>query len=71
MLLGGLEVVDVARKMEMMESGYVWIATDWLSTILDTESSLPPMAWDSIQGILTLRMYTPDSELEKICFEME
>ncbi|XP_059440451.1 glutamate receptor 3.6-like [Corylus avellana] len=61
----GLEVVDVARKMEMMESGYVWIATDWLSTILDTESSLPPVAWDSIQGVLTLRMHTPDSELKR------
>ncbi|GLT69884.1 hypothetical protein SLA2020_419970 [Shorea laevis] len=34
----GLEVVDVARKMGMMEIGYVWIATDWLSTVLDTES---------------------------------
>jgi ionotropic glutamate receptor len=61
----GLEVVDVARKMEMMESGYVWIATDWLSTILDTESSLPPVAWGSIQGVLTLRMHTLDSELKR------
>jgi len=61
----GLEVVDVARNMGMMESGYVWIATDWLSTILDTESSLPPTAMDGIQGVLTLRMHTPDSELKR------
>jgi ionotropic glutamate receptor len=61
----GLDVVDVARNMGMMESEYVWIATDWLSTVLDTESSLPPTAMDSIQGVLTLRMHTPDSELKR------
>ncbi|XP_059440222.1 glutamate receptor 3.6-like isoform X2 [Corylus avellana] len=61
----GLEVVDVAQKMGMMKSGYVWIATDWLSTILDTETSLSPAATDSIQGVLTLRMHTLDSELKR------
>ncbi|GLT53773.1 hypothetical protein SLA2020_270230 [Shorea laevis] len=53
-------------EMGMMEIGYVWIATDWLSTVLDTESnSLPPAAMDSIQGVLTLRMHTPDSESKR------
>ncbi|XP_059440447.1 glutamate receptor 3.6-like [Corylus avellana] len=61
----GLDVVDVAHKKGMMGSGYVWIATDWLSTVLDTESELPPVAWNSIQGVLTLRMHTPDSELKR------
>ncbi|KAB1201732.1 Glutamate receptor 3.6, partial [Morella rubra] len=61
----GLEVLDVARNMGMMGSGYVWIATDWLSTVLDTEPSLPSKAVDSIQGVLTLRMHTPDSELKR------
>jgi ionotropic glutamate receptor len=55
----------VAQNMGMMGSGYVWIATDWLSTVLDTEPSFPPMAMDSIQGILTLRMHTPDSMLKR------
>ncbi|KAE8010755.1 hypothetical protein FH972_007092 [Carpinus fangiana] len=57
----GLDVVDVAHKNGMMGNGYVWIATDWLSTVLDTEPSLPPAAMDNIQGILTLRMHTPNS----------
>ncbi|KAB1201729.1 Glutamate receptor 3.6 [Morella rubra] len=61
----GLEVLDVARNMGMIGSGYVWIATDWLSTVLDTEPSLPSMAMDSIQGVLTLRMHTPDSKLKR------
>ncbi|KAG7968856.1 hypothetical protein I3843_07G001700 [Carya illinoinensis] len=60
----GLEVLDVALNMGMMGSGYVWITTDWLSTILDTESSLPLDAMESTQGVLTLRMHTPDSELK-------
>ncbi|KAG6701761.1 hypothetical protein I3842_07G001800 [Carya illinoinensis] len=61
----GLEVLDVALNMGMMGSGYVWITTDWLSTILDTESSLPLDAMESTQGVLTLRMHTPDSELKR------
>jgi ionotropic glutamate receptor len=60
----GQEVVDLAHKNGMMENGYVWIATDWLSTVLDTEPSLPPTAMDSIQGVLTLRMHTPESKLK-------
>jgi ionotropic glutamate receptor len=52
----------VARELGMMVSGYVWIVTDWLSIVLDTEHSLPPARMDSIQGVLMLRMHTPDSE---------
>jgi ionotropic glutamate receptor len=65
----GLEVFDLAWNMGMMESGYVWIATDWLSTLLDTESnSLPPAAWDSIQGgflpcACTLRIHNSKGNL--------
>lgn len=58
----GLDVLDMAHYLGMMGSEYVWIATDWLSTILDTNSPLPPETMDQIQGLLTLRMYTPDSD---------
>jgi ionotropic glutamate receptor len=64
----GLEVVEMARKNGMMGSGYVWIATDWLSTKLDTEPSLSPAEMDSIQGVITLRMHTPDSLLKRQFF---
>jgi ionotropic glutamate receptor len=60
----GLDVLDMARKNGMMGSGYVWIATDWLSTVLDTEPSIPSASMDSIQGVLTLRMHTPESDLK-------
>ncbi|KAG5534473.1 hypothetical protein RHGRI_022564 [Rhododendron griersonianum] len=62
---GGIDVVDVAHHLGMMGSGYVWIATNWLSTVLDTDSPLPSGTVENIQGLITLRMYTPDSEMKR------
>ena len=56
------DVFSVAQYLGMMGPGYVWIATNWLSTLFDTSSPLPATTTDNIQGVLTLRMYTPDSE---------
>lgn len=58
----GLTVFSVAQYLGMLGTGYVWIATNWLSTILDTNS---PLSQDDIQGVITLRMYTQDSELKR------
>lgn len=57
----GLEVFSMAYKLRMMEKGYVWIATSWLSTVLDSTVISPQVA-KSIQGVLTIRPHTPDSE---------
>ncbi|CAJ1971647.1 unnamed protein product [Sphenostylis stenocarpa] len=58
----GLLVLDVAQKLEMMGKGYVWIATTWLSTVLDSTSApLPSDNSTSILGVLTLRPHTPQS----------
>ncbi|KAI5315263.1 hypothetical protein L3X38_044439 [Prunus dulcis] len=48
-----------------MESGYVWIATAWLSTVVDSTSPLSSKTANSIQGVLTLRPHTPDSERKR------
>lgn len=62
----GLEVLHVAQSLGMMSSGYVWIATDWLSTILDSNPSLSTSsAMNDIQGVITLRMHTPESEIKR------
>ncbi|GLT26920.1 hypothetical protein SLA2020_019580 [Shorea laevis] len=61
----GLTVFGVARYLGMMDTGYVWIATNWLSTVLDTNSPLAQEATDDIQGVITLKMYTPESELKR------
>ncbi|XP_073123778.1 glutamate receptor 3.2-like isoform X3 [Henckelia pumila] len=56
----GRAVFEMAHGLKMMESGYVWIATAWLSTVLDSK----PYTGESvkaIEGVLTLRPHTPDS----------
>ncbi|XP_059647361.1 glutamate receptor 3.2-like isoform X2 [Cornus florida] len=58
----GLLVFDVAQYLEMMENGYVWIATTWLSTVLDSTAPISPKIANSIQGVLALRPHTPNSE---------
>ncbi|CAL1399326.1 unnamed protein product [Linum trigynum] len=60
----GLLVFEVAQSLGMMREGYVWIATTWLSTVLDSGSlDVPNPA--SFQGALTLRQHTPDSQLKR------
>ena len=58
-------VLNLAKHLGMMESGFVWIATNWLSTILDTDSPLASDVMDDFQGVITLRMYAPDSKLKR------
>lgn len=61
----GFAVFSVAKYLGMTGPGYVWIAINWLSTALDTNSSLSPDVIDDIQGVLTLRVYVPDSDLKR------
>lgn len=61
----GLEVFHVARYLGMLAPGYVWIATDWLSTVLDTDSPLSLHVMEDIQGVLSLRMHTKNSVLKR------
>ncbi|XP_023543521.1 glutamate receptor 3.6 isoform X1 [Cucurbita pepo subsp. pepo] len=61
----GMVVLDVARSLGMTEPGYVWIATNWLSLLLDTNSPLPSSSMENIQGLVALRLYSPDSALKR------
>ncbi|KAH7557354.1 hypothetical protein JRO89_XS11G0130300 [Xanthoceras sorbifolium] len=61
----GLELFHIAQYLGMVGSGYVWIATDWLSTAMDTNSLLSQDIMEDIQGVLSLRMHTPDSVLRR------
>ncbi|KAL8160737.1 hypothetical protein V2J09_002274 [Rumex salicifolius] len=61
----GLEVLDVAHFLDMMGNGYVWIATNWLTDILDTHSPISPLDTSHVQGVITLRMHTPDSKVKR------
>lgn len=61
----GPKVLSVAKSLGMMQNGYVWIATTFLSSFLDIESPLSSDTMDNIQGVITLRMYIPDSERKR------
>lgn len=61
----GLKVLKVARSLQMLERGFVWIATNWLIDIIDTDPSLSSDAMSDVQGLLTLRAHTPNSQLKK------
>lgn len=62
----GFTIFSVAHYLGMMGDGYVWIATDWLASSID---SAPPFRsvemTETLQGVLFLRQYTPDSERKR------
>ncbi|XP_022936060.1 glutamate receptor 3.3-like [Cucurbita moschata] len=62
--LGAL-VFSVAKFLQMMGNGYVWITTDWLSSLLDSVVPLPLETVESMQGVLSLRQHTADSDQKK------
>ncbi|KAF5745819.1 putative glutamate receptor 3 plant [Tripterygium wilfordii] len=61
----GLLVFDVAKSIGMMENGYVWIATTWLSTVLDSTLALSSKTANTLHGSLTLRPHIPDSQRKR------
>ncbi|GAA0158600.1 transmembrane signal receptor [Lithospermum erythrorhizon] len=61
----GLTIFSVAKYLGMMNSGYVWITTNWLTTILDSNNSLSSDMLEDVQGVLSLRIHTPDSQLKR------
>ncbi|XP_009794414.1 glutamate receptor 3.4 isoform X1 [Nicotiana tabacum] len=61
----GLSFFSKAKNLGMMSSGYVWIATDWLPSVLDSSDSVNADTMDLIQGVVALRHHTPDSNQKK------
>lgn len=61
----GLSIFSIAKKLQMMRSGYVWIATDWLPSFLDSFETNSPEIMNQLQGVVALRHHTPDSELKR------
>ncbi|CAL9778697.1 unnamed protein product [Musa acuminata subsp. burmannicoides] len=61
----GLMIFSVAKSLGMMGSGYVWIASDWLASVLDSTVPINPDTMDLIQGAIVLRQHTADSDLKR------
>ncbi|CDY12211.1 BnaC04g12410D [Brassica napus] len=57
----GLNIFSAAKSLGMMGSGYVWIATDWLLTALDSVETMDPKTMDLLQGVVAFRHYIPES----------
>lgn len=58
----GLEIFIVARELNMMTNDYVWLATDWLCSTLDTLENLDlQKTLSGLQGVVGFRQYVPES----------
>ncbi|KAK4492800.1 hypothetical protein RD792_000122 [Penstemon davidsonii] len=60
----GLNIFSTAKRLGMMSASYVWIATDWLPSLLHSSYRIEPNTADLIQGVIALRHHTPDSDLK-------
>ncbi|KAL7606203.1 hypothetical protein Lser_V15G17050 [Lactuca serriola] len=60
----GLLVFETAKRLGMMKKGYVWIATTWLSTVLDS-TGISGNETLFLHGVLTVRPHTPDTEKKR------
>ncbi|CAN6276719.1 unnamed protein product [Urochloa humidicola] len=61
----GLAVFSLAYNLTMTSGGYVWIATDWLSAVLDSAPRLDCGLLSTMQGVLTLRQHTANTNKKK------
>ncbi|XP_075498211.1 glutamate receptor 3.4-like isoform X2 [Primulina tabacum] len=61
----GLNIFSVAKELQMMGNGYVWIATDWLPCFLDSAEAIDPGTTSLLQGVIAFRHHTLDSDLKK------
>ncbi|XP_062186170.1 glutamate receptor 3.1-like [Phragmites australis] len=57
----GLAVFSLAHNLGMTSGGYVWIATDWLSSFLDSALHPDIGLLSTMQGVLTLRQHTENT----------
>ncbi|KAK1281437.1 Glutamate receptor 3.4 [Acorus gramineus] len=61
----GMTVFSAAKALGMMDGGYVWIATDWLTSVLDSSDPSSFSKMNLIQGVIAFRHHTPDSDAKK------
>ncbi|URE02645.1 hypothetical protein MUK42_22637 [Musa troglodytarum] len=57
----GLNIFSVAEQLHMMTDEYVWLTTDWLSTVLDTSQSAASNSISYLQGVVSFRQHIPRS----------
>ncbi|GMI87523.1 glutamate receptor 5, GLUTAMATE RECEPTOR 3.7 [Hibiscus trionum] len=60
-----LRIFSTAKKLQMMTGDYVWFATDWLSTTIDSFIPVNRTALRVLQGVVGLRQHIPESGQKK------
>ncbi|CAA6658251.1 unnamed protein product [Spirodela intermedia] len=60
----GLLIFSVAQKLQMMTDEFVWFATDWLSTSLDSAAEIGDNLVN-LTGVIFFRQYIPPSSTKK------
>lgn len=60
-----LRIFSIARKLQMMTSDYVWLATDWLSATLHSVSPANQNSLSVVEGVVALRQHVPDSRKKR------
>ncbi|WOL12207.1 glutamate receptor 3.5-like [Canna indica] len=61
----GLNIFSLAEHLGMMGTGYVWIATDWLVSDLDSLETPDTKISSLIQGVIVLRHHTSESDAKR------
>ncbi|MCD9561558.1 hypothetical protein HAX54_020725 [Datura stramonium] len=56
-----LRFFNAVQKLKMTGSNYVWLTTDWFSTTLDSFSPKNRSYLSTLEGIVSLRPYIPQS----------
>ncbi|XP_054816643.1 glutamate receptor 3.4-like isoform X2 [Prosopis cineraria] len=60
----GLAIFSLAKKLGMMSNGYVWIATDWLPSVLDSQAPASLEILNLLQGVVAFRHHTPYTNMK-------
>lgn len=58
-------IFSIARKLQMMTSDYVWLATDWLCATLDSLSPMNQSLLRTLEGIVGFCQHSPQSDRKK------
>ncbi|XP_020593976.1 glutamate receptor 3.7-like isoform X2 [Phalaenopsis equestris] len=61
----GLKIFHAAHELQMLADEFIWFATDWLTTTLDTFELSKTYSLNYLQGVVGLRQYIPPSRQKK------
>nr|CAD1832131.1 unnamed protein product [Ananas comosus var. bracteatus] len=59
----GLKIFSIAQNHGMMSDEYVWLATDWLSTALETSKTVNFDLLSDLRGVVGFRPHIPNSKV--------